>query len=504
MRGASLRAYHDRTKHTPRSVRESGHFLDWRNEPSKFKRYVGLEIQPLPPWHPTGVPAVEALGSSANTDGPAAVGVEALSHVLFHSAGISRTFRSDHGEFHFRTYACAGALYPVEVYIVAGEVEGLEPGVYHYAPLEHGLIRLRQGDLRGNLGLAEASAGAATLIFTGIPWRTAWKYTTRGFRHLYWDSGMMLANLLASASALRLRARVYLAFVDGAANDVVGVDGESEFALCAVSIGGGRTPRPADLAPLEHEVVPLSPRPERDPHIDEAHQAMQLTSEDEVHAFREAALEEPHRRDQGMFPEETRLAGDTLGRDPIEEVIRRRGSTRQLAREPVPGSEIASILDLSLSGVPGDWLRGDRSIHTVVMAAAVEGLPSGIHDYMPGGRFRLRREGTFRNEAGYLCLEQRLGADSAAVTFLLADLDRTLDRLGDRGYAAAQLEAAIVAGRIYLGAYAQCLGTSGITFYDDDIRRFLETELEPMLVMVTGPEGRRESIRRCRQDRRPS
>jgi SagB-type dehydrogenase family enzyme len=504
MRGAALRAYHDRTKHTPKSVRETAHFMDWRNEPSKLKRYVGLEPQPLPRLQSTGVPAVEALAASANPDGEAALRVQALSHLLFHCAGISRTFRSDHGEFHFRTYACAGALYPVEVYVVAGEVEGLEPGVYHYAPLEHGLTRLREGDLRGNLGLAEASPGAATLIFTGIPWRTTWKYTTRGFRHLYWDAGMMLANLLASAAALGVRARVHLGFIDAAANDVVGVDGETEFALCAVAIGGGTAPGPADVARLEYEVVPLSPRPQRDPQIEEARRAMPLTSEDEVRAFRDAALEEPQRQHQEMFPQETLLPGSTLSQDSIEEVIRRRGSTRQLARESLPGSEMAAVLDLSLAGIPGDWLRNGRSVHTVVMAAALDGLPSGILDYLPGGRFGLRREGTFRNEAGYLCLEQRLGADAAAVTFLLADLDRALDRLGDRGYAAAQLEAGTVAGRIYIAAYAQCLGTSGITFYDDDIRRFLETELEPMLVVVTGPEGRRESIRRCREARQPS
>jgi SagB-type dehydrogenase family enzyme len=504
MRGAALRDYHDRTKHTPRSVREIPHFLDWRNEPSKLKRYVGLEPQPLPRFHPTGVPAVEALGASANGDGEVAPGVEALSHVLFHGAGISRTFRSGHGDFHFRTYACAGALYPVEVYVVASEVEGLDPGVYHYAPLEHGLTQLRRGDLRGSLGLAEETPGAASLIFTGIPWRTAWKYSTRGFRHLYWDTGMMLANVLASAAALRLRARVYVAFVDGAANDAVGVDGETEFALCVVSLGRGTPPPPADVAPLDYEVMPLSPRPERDPQIEEAHRAMRLTSEEEVRAFRDGALEEPQWQHQEMFPQETRLPGASLSPDSIEEVIRRRGSTRQLARESLPGSEMAAILDVSLAGMPGDWLRGGSSIHATVMAAALDGLPSGIHDYLPGGRYRLRREGTFRNEAGYLCLEQRLGSDAAAVTFLFADLDRTLERLGGRGYAAALLEAAIVAGRIYIAAYAQCLGSSGITFYDDDIRRFLETELEPMLVVVTGPEGRRDSIRRCRQTRRPA
>jgi SagB-type dehydrogenase family enzyme len=444
------------------------------------------------------------VAGSANPEGEAPLGLEGLSHLLFHAAGISRTVRSDYGEFHFRTYACAGALYPVEVYVVAGEVNGLAPGVYHYAPLEHGLVPLREGDFRGSTGLAGESPGAATAILTGIPWRTAWKYAARGFRHLYWDAGMMLANLLASASALGVRARVHLGFVDRAANDVVGVDGDTEFALCAVAIGQGGEPGPVEVSPLDVDVEPVSPRPQRDPAIEEAHRATELASEEDVRAFREHLAEASQRQDEHLFPPVTSLPPEALSRDPIEDVVRRRGSSRVLARESMPASELAAILDRALLGVPGDWLRGGRSVRALVMAAALEGLPSGIHDYDPGGRFGLRREGMFRAEAGYLCLEQRLGADAAAVTFLLADLDQLLGALGGRGYPAAQLEAAIVAGRIYLGAYSQCLGTTGITFYDDDIRLFLETELEPMLVMVSGPEGRRAAIQRCRQTRRPS
>jgi hypothetical protein len=203
--------------------------------------------------------------------------------------------------------------------------------------------------------------------------------------------------------------------------------------------------------------------------------------------------------DEQLFPAVTPLSAEALVSDPIEEVIRRRGSSRLLARESLPAAEMAAILDRAMAGVPGDWVGGTGRVRPVVMAAALEGLPPGIHDYRPGGRFGLRREGQFRAEAGYLCLEQRLGADAAAVTIMLADLDRDLGSLGGRGYAAAQLEAAIMAGRVYLGAYAQCLGASGITFYDDDIRRFVETDLEPMLVAVTGPEGRRTSIRRRRR-----
>jgi nitroreductase len=188
---------------------------------------------------------------------------------------------------------------------------------------------------------------------------------------------------------------------------------------------------------------------------------------------------------------------ERLSADPIEVVIRRRGSSRRLAREPVPAGEFAAILDEALAEFPTDWNPVGVEVGTIAMG--LEGIAPGSYRYLAGGRFVPIREGDFRPQAGFLCLEQRLGADAAATTFLMADLARAVRERGARGYAAAQLEAAVAAGRLYLGAYAQCLGASGITFYDDEARTFLETESEPMMAVVMGPEGHRRSIRRCRE-----
>ena len=80
--------------------------------------------------------------------------------------------------------------------------------------------------------------------------------------------------------------------------------------------------------------------------------------------------------------------------------------------------------------------------------------------------------GDFRNQAGYLGLEQQLPADAAVDIFFLADLRPILHRFGNRGYRAVQLEAGILGGKLYLAAYAQRLGATGLTFYDDDVTRF--------------------------------
>lgn len=484
-----LRAYHDWTKHSPQSIRTSGHYLDWDNEPARFKEYLDLKAEPLPPFRDSGVAAHAAVASSPDGDG--AVDIEVLSHLLFHAAGISRTLRTPMGEFHFRTYASAGALYPIEAYVVAGGVEGLEEGVYHHAPRRHGLHLLRSGDRRGDLGLAGADPGSVCLILTGIPWRTAWKYATRGFRHLFWDAGMMLANLLAAAAARGVAARVLLGFVDEAVDRVLGVDGRTEFALCAVALGEGAAGAPTDAPALDLAVAPLSPRPLSDPEIEAAREAVRLRTEDEVRAFRQA------RPEPGGEPRVELPTGHELSDDPLELAVRRRGSSRRLSGEGFPAAEYGAILDRALSGLRGDW--PGRVPRAFVSAHALEGLEPGVYEYVPGSGFRPIAEGRFRAQAGHLCLDQRLGADAAATTFLMADLDRSLEALGGRGYAAVQLEAAVAAGRMYLGGYAQCLGASGITFYDDEAREFFRTEAEPMLAMVLGREARRREVIRCRR-----
>jgi nitroreductase len=82
------------------------------------------------------------------------------------------------------------------------------------------------------------------------------------------------------------------------------------------------------------------------------------------------------------------------------------------------------------------------------------------------------KEGGFRADAHYLGLEQELPADACADIFFLADLKPVLERYGNRGYRAVQLEAGAIGGRIYLAAYAQHLGATGLTFFDDDVTNF--------------------------------
>src|SRR5690348_13511867 len=91
--------------------------------------------------------------------------------------------------FLFRAAGSAGGRFPLELYVSARQVGGLEDGVYWYDPVGHALLEVGP----------PASGETSALIVTGIPWRTAWKYAERGLRHVYWDAGTMLSQTLALA-----------------------------------------------------------------------------------------------------------------------------------------------------------------------------------------------------------------------------------------------------------------------------------------------------------------
>jgi len=122
----------------------------------------------------------------------------------------------------------------------------------------------------------------------------------------------------------------------------------------------------------------------------------------------------------------------------------------------------------------------------------VDGLPSGTYVYHRDLQaVELLTEGNFRDEAGHLGLDQALAADSSVNLILMSDLEPVLKHFGNRGYRAAQLDASITAGRLYLAAYAQGLGATGLTFYDDAVTDFFSPHASGKSVMFLVALGRR-------------
>jgi SagB-type dehydrogenase family enzyme len=326
-----------------------------------------------------------------------------------------------------------------------------------------------------------------TIISTGTYWRNAWKYQARTYRHFFWDNGTMLANLLAMAAAGRLPAGLVMGFLDEEVNQLLGLDTLREVAISMVALGSvaqSESASPGSIEPLPWKAEAPSGREVDYPLMRETHAASSLATVEEVREWRGRTpmLSEPAAA--GTLFELTPLAGAEAPRDGIEQVIRRRGSTRRFARAPIRFEQLSTMLVRATQGIAADFLDpghdpagsrlpASRLNDLYVIANAVEGLASGAY-YLRRDRpaLELLKQGEFRAEAGYLGLEQELPADAAAAIFFLADLQAIFERFGNRGYRAAQIEAGIIGGKLYLAAYAQKIGATGLTFFDDDVTSF--------------------------------
>ena len=484
--------YHNETKHSYSSVRTSGHRLDWANYPLPFKIYRDIESILLPrEWNDSGMDALSAISfPGAVAESEAAPDLKSLASLLYHAAGITRRREFPGGEIYFRAAACTGALYQVELYLVCGPLPDLEAGLYHFNPADFALDRLRSGDWRGVLARATAGEESirnapVTIVCTGTYWRNAWKYQARTYRHFFWDNGTMLANLLAMAAAERLPARLVMGFLDEEVNRFLGLDTEREVAISMVALGSGaamESKPPGTIEALELKTAAPPSREVDYPLMREAHAASCMATVKEVREWRgrTPVPAEPERPIvvvplAGTLFELKLLAGADSPQDGIEQVIRRRGSSRRFARAPIRFEQLSTLLVRATQGIPADFLgpAGSRLNDLYLIANAVEGLPPGAY-YLRRDRpaLELLKQGEFRAEAGYLGLEQELPADAALAIFFLADLPAIFGRFGNRGYRAAQMEAGIIGGKLYLAAYAQKIGATGLTFYDDEVSDF--------------------------------
>jgi SagB-type dehydrogenase family enzyme len=161
-----------------------------------------------------------------------------LSRVLHLASGIS----ADRFGNARRTAPSSGALYPVELYPVVHNVEGVDRGVYHYAYVEHALEEVRAGDFRQRLvdqALQQEFLGQCGVVvfLTQILQRMRPKYQDRSYRYGLVEVGHIGQNLYLAASSMGLGACGVGAFMDDDINDMLGVDGTEEAAIYLVAVG---------------------------------------------------------------------------------------------------------------------------------------------------------------------------------------------------------------------------------------------------------------------------
>ncbi|RSM74905.1 hypothetical protein DMB66_00310 [Actinoplanes sp. ATCC 53533] len=410
---------------------------DPRTLPPPVKAYpAGAERIVLP--RDLRDPGASATSVLAGAPAPALpLDAAQLGRVLFLGAGVVRTAERDGRRILFRASGSAGARFPLELYASTRGVAGIPDGVHWYDPEQHALV---------TIGPA-ATGAATTLIVTGVPWRTGWRYAERGWRHLYWDAGTVLAQLSAAADSAGLAPRLRSLFPDAAVRTLVGADGMHEYPLALLTFGDDRpaiaSGGPAIPGELPEVELPLCTAAQRAGDRDE--------------------LGEPWPRGPEL-PDHPPSA-------PLDEVIRRRGSQRRMDRSRhLPRTALDWPLTAALRGV---------GIPHWVAVHGVDGVTPGLYRW-PDLSTPLRA-GDLRDELLRIALDQALAGDAGYVVIAATEPSG----LDDRGYRRAQLEAGLVEGRLHLAAYALGASATGMTFLDSEVPALLGESADLTTLLFT-------------------
>ncbi|MDQ4124638.1 MAG: hypothetical protein M3134_03420, partial [Actinomycetota bacterium] len=308
-----------------------------------------------------------------------------LSRLLHLSAGVVRTSPRPYGTYLFRAAGSAGGRFPLELYVAVPDGTALPPGVHWYHPEDHALVRVGPPP-RGD---------APAVVVTGIPWRTGWRYRERGYRHVFWDAGTMLAQLLAGAESGGVRPALYSTFPDARVATLVGADRVHELPVAVVALGGEPALEPGGPAALgEVDAAPIE-----FPLVTPAYRAGE--------------------RDALGVPWSVGEPVDVPDEGPsVDRVILARGSQRLMdASRSLPRELLETSLRVALRGV---------DLPHFVAVHAVDGLAPGIYRW-PDLDAPVRA-GDLREELYRVCLDQGLGRDAAFVVISAADVPSLDDR----------------------------------------------------------------------------
>ncbi|HEX4919646.1 MAG TPA: nitroreductase family protein, partial [Candidatus Bathyarchaeia archaeon] len=326
------------------------------------------------------------------------------------------------------------------------------------------------------------------IAMTSMAWRNSWKYQERSYRHWFWDSGVVAANLLATCFSAGLSARLLVGFVDSEINQLLGLKAGTEATVALAAIGLARNElenrAPKKIPEIDLKTEPLSKDKMEYPIIWETNKASELQTQTAVREWQNSFHQS--RNDRPMHEPAFPLQMSNEDTPSLAKVILQRGSTRKFAQRPISFESLSTIIDVSSKNISLDFLHKSESlIDFYLIANDVQDLPPGSYFFSHEKRsLEQLKEGKMRYISGYLSLEQLLFSDASAVFFLMTDLDLVLGDLGDRGYRAAQFEAGVRAGKIYLSSYAMGIGASGTTFYDDAVTEFFSPHATGMSTMI--------------------
>jgi SagB-type dehydrogenase family enzyme len=215
--------------------------LDWSSQPEIYKEYTGSKKIKLSHSKLNKSRLLDDVfreRRSIRNFSKQSVSMQELSYLLWASTGIQRR----QSGYEFRTVPSAGALYPIETYIVVNNVEDLSNGIYHYSVKNHFLEELKLGNFGSDMASAAleeemCSEAAVVFIWTAVFQRCKWKYKQRAYRYIYLEAGHIAQNLALASVGLGLGNCQIGALFDDEVNRILDVDGTEESVVYMSVVG---------------------------------------------------------------------------------------------------------------------------------------------------------------------------------------------------------------------------------------------------------------------------
>jgi len=438
--------------------------------PPVLKSYSGQPTTALPDGRSGSGPSVlEAyrLWLSGAASAAPALSLEQLSLLLFHTQGINESKTSRSGlTYDLRTAPSAGALYPVNVYVLAQRVPGLAPGLYYYDPKQATLVLVRGNLAPESLAALSGSpdqirSAPATVLFTSTFGRTAFKYGERSYRYVNMDTGHAAYNLALGAASLGLRAPMITRFEDASINRWLGVDASTEAVLLLQPLGPAAAQENA-----EPRFLPAPLTRTKGSFLDLIHGGTAFRI-GKTHGLRVRfpELDQPGKGRLNLPPA-------TLG-GPLFPAIRVRRSVRNYAAKPMELEELSALCEASASAGPAPGsqdplLSGSAPLNLYLFVRDVRGLAPGIYRYHPMGHcLELIRAGDFSKACMNACLQQEFCGSANVVFVKTVSWDFLGYPDGDRGYRYACLRAGFMGEGLYLQGTALNIGVCGVGAFED-------------------------------------
>lgn len=428
-----LNPYHQNTKHSYFSVRNNPNRVDWNNPPNRFKNY------------PDSYKRIALDSSNENYN------------FLYLISGITAKKTYPGIEYYLRVNPSAGALYPNEVYFQVRNVDGFEDGIYHLEVVTSSAVKLQKIELNQGvetlLGL-DFSVDGFIFFISSLYFRSSWKYKNRAFRYCLLDAGHLLGSIEASSYLFDKEFEILYDFPKQKLNDFFYFD-EKEF-FTAVCLVGTKKDDKKESFSLTLSTLDGSSYEERKISFFVKNELIEKAYED--------TLEIKNKKS------ETKKALFNFQKQRFKDVIFKRRSIREFTKQSISKVQFEAILNVLNQPITNDC---DEEVDIFYTINRVEGLQIGL--YKNG---LLLKNGDFSSKAGYLCLEQELGKDSAVTFFLTTK---------SKNYQEAYQKAGIIGHRLYLASNYLDIGCSGIgAYYDDEVCEFLQEQTMVLYALAIG------------------